>query len=624
MALTDAPPFAHDLISSAEVLGYLHLSGNHAHNSPSVGEVHTYETTVSTGEEPHATISFSYEILAVCNGGNDGELGQAIVYRPLHAENKIVIAFRPVRPGDVANGDVDVQSMLDPALIKTSFISDKSVLMSRGVCRHAGSIWYEIALLLKKHDAERPPLSPGEPPLRVDFTGLSLAGALSQICALRTCLDKETCHLAPSVHCVTFGATPCMNQKGVNIYSEALGARACHLVTRLTQNITKGPTWRPLESRPPPWWAPVADADDVTGLDAPSAEALMLAEALDGPVWPQAVGGIQGGIDLRSNKGIKSRYHVLDPLTQPFAPGQCTKLPNTFAIESSDLGDYATMSELDPDECLDLHHRSPPHWKHGAKLTMLQWEEESPRGKERTSFLGGNEEKQIINRRALVALFANQLPLDHTLSRDYMRLHRGRAYKVALISLVKSANNGNFGRVASTSAVPAPIPLTKDNDSFMSERGTTTTTVATGDDEEFNSFRRSRSSHTIPEELEVETTPAVSSPKATLRRNSSKRTLADLANEEELMPPPQRAKSPIIGQLSPGRKSPRSPLCCPGEGRTAARSPRRSPVLRPRSMAASNEAYPVEDLMPMRPDGLSKLKKNGGSFAERLDEIAMF
>ena len=99
-ALTDAPPFAHDLISSAEVLAYLHLSGNHAHNSPSIGEVHTYETTVSTGEEPHATISFSYEILAVCNGGNDGELGQAIVYRPLHAENKIVIAFRPVRPGD--------------------------------------------------------------------------------------------------------------------------------------------------------------------------------------------------------------------------------------------------------------------------------------------------------------------------------------------------------------------------------------------------------------------------------------------------------------------------------------------------------------------------------------------
>ena len=39
---------------------------------------------------------------------------------------------------------------------------------------------------------------------------------------------------------------------------------------------------------------------------------------------------------------------------------------------------------------------------------------------------------------------------------------------------------------------------------------------------------------------------------------------------------------------------------------------------------AASEAYPVEDLMPMRPDGLSKLKKNGGSFAERLDEIAMF
>ena len=47
-------------------------------------------------------------------------------------------------------------------------------------------------------------------------------------------------------------------------------------------------------------------------------------------------------------------------------------------------------------------------------------------------------------------------------------------------------------------------------------------------------------------------------------------------------PPPGVPKSPMR-QLSPGRKSPRSPLCCPGESRTAARSPRRSPVLRPRS-----------------------------------------
>ena len=373
--------------------------------------------------------------------------------------------------------------MLDPALIKTSFISDKSVLMSRGVCRLAGSIWYEIALLLKKHDAERPPTVAGRaaPSCRL-YRALARGRALADLRAAYVPRQGDVPPRSERPLRDVWRHALHVNQKGVNIYSEALGARACHLVTRLTQNITKGPTWRPLESRPPPWWAPVADADDVTGLDAPSAEALMLAEALDGPVWPQAVGGIQGGIDLRSNKGIKSRYHVLDPLTQPFAPGQCTKLPNTFAIESSDLGDYAGDGELDPDECLDLHHRSPPHWKHGAKLTMLQWEE-SPRGKERTSFLGGNEEKQIINRRALVALFANQLPLDHTLSRDYMRLHRGRAYKVALISLVKSATNGNFGRVASTSAVPAPIPL-KDNDSFMSERGTATTTVATGDDEE--------------------------------------------------------------------------------------------------------------------------------------------
>merc|ERR1719305_862420 len=106
--LGELPPFANSLIESGEALAYLHLSGNAVNFDADHQEI-TYTTTVNEKE-----VSFTYDVLCSCSGWA-GKHGKAVVYRPIHDPDRIVIAFRAVRlaidAGQISGNSSDVASM---------------------------------------------------------------------------------------------------------------------------------------------------------------------------------------------------------------------------------------------------------------------------------------------------------------------------------------------------------------------------------------------------------------------------------------------------------------------------------------------------------------------------------
>ena len=378
LAMAEPPaevaPFVSELLATGEVLAYLHLSGHHAATDPKLKTFHKYETTAG-GKHSEKPLVFEYEVVAV-EGANGGQHGRAVVYRPLHAPDRYVIAFRAVRAqccaAAMAGADAiihghpaDVDAMLDPKFVQTTWLPAEA-RVSRGICRHAGSTWaIERGGLQSWLTDECPPNA------NIHFVGLSLAGALTQMTALRAVIENETA-LGERAHVLTFGALPWTNQGGRDCYERSLGSRAAHLVTELYQQ-TPGVFPPAVE----PWWIESTHERELVSF---------------------------GNTHARE-------YSVIDPLSSGCAP-EHVLMHNTFAIGDPD------QPATDPTTAVkaDFWH---------AEGVSLRLHTVAP--------------QNIVSRREIGKLMTHGLEEDDQLKIDYLRLHRGRAYKVALTALVRSA-----------------------------------------------------------------------------------------------------------------------------------------------------------------------------------------
>lgn len=383
---TELPPFAAGLIESGEALAYLHLTGSHAAMAAAkldadVGSVHTYETSMPS--DPETKISFDYEVLAIFNGDR-GDLGQAVAYQPQHAPDRVVVAFRAVRVGQIdaltsqtSGNRQDVESYLDPCFIKTTWLPSRA-RMSRGLCRHAGAVWAlgstgGLGNFLVSQCAGK----------AVHFVGLSLAGALAQATALRATIETKETKIDERAHVITFGALPWANAGAAECYSKILGARSVHLASRLSERVEAA--------------------------DARSGQPAVMA-----PCWWDERRDV-------ADAGGERMYDVLDPLTNAFV-NEHTVLPNTYAIDALECRADADVVDVSEAASVSESLGLPSHaWTSGAHLTAL------------TTF-----PEAIVPRQRLQALMSQMLEDDDALVLDYMRLHRGRAYKAALKALVDS------------------------------------------------------------------------------------------------------------------------------------------------------------------------------------------
>ena len=437
--------------------------------------------------------------------------------RPLHAEINI-LAFRPVRPGDVrATSTSTSQSMLDLGPHQDE-LHLRQERRRRAASAGTPALSGMRCFFIKEARRGEAPRSPGEPPSCRLYSSCRRRALADLRRADEHRLDVDVATRAErSVRLV--GATPCMNSGREYLFRDDLGARAHCRRHAVGQNRGRKVARHGGPGEPTsPWWAPVTDADDVTGVDAPS-EGCSAAEALGRPVWPQAVGGIQGGIDARSNKGIKSRYHVLDFLFASPLPAR--KTPRIHSLLNRAIWEIMRSMSESRSGCCQHTRITDRHWKHGAKLTMLQWEGAVQIAALVEHHARAPNASSATPRRSRLSFTgapppANQLPLDHTLARTTCGHIVGVRTRSPPISLGKSANNGNFGRVGYLRS-PRADPLTKDNDSFMSERGTTTVATSASTKSSSRVFcRRSRSiASTIPRSSRSRP-PAASSPKATL------------------------------------------------------------------------------------------------------------
>jgi len=385
------PAFALSLIESGEALAYLHLSGAAVNDSKT--EL-TYETTIA-----EKTVTFRYEVLCTESGSND-RLGKLVVYQPAHDPQRLVVAFRAVRVDTdrVCGNKADVQSMLDTNFVSTSWLPGKRSRISYGIARHAGGIWGNdpgkgLRAFLQKSDARE-----------VHFTGLSLAGGLAQAVALRCAFDASL-GLRERVNVFSFGAVPWLNASGASDYASKLGERAMHLCTHSTVQAH-----RFADGDRPDWWEKIGAADeDEDGAD-----------------------------------GGRHDYTVIDPITSAFSREHAL-LCSTFAIEGRGAAKVrepdATGTDKDEEERAGVLSPLPQEedvWAAGTRL------------RRRTHF-----PPSLVSRKSILDLMDNKLPPHHPLLNDYMRLHRGRAYKAAVRGLVRSAMESRHAFEYSSTPPPA-------------------------------------------------------------------------------------------------------------------------------------------------------------------------
>ena len=382
----DLPTFAKQLIETGEAFAYLHLSGNHAakDRTKDLEEIHTYTAWADDFSRPIG--SFSYKVLGDF-GSNDGMIGRAIAYEPLHDPDRVVIAFRAARnsAASVAEAHIDVDNMLDHKVVCVDWLP-RDATLSRGVARHAGSVWGHagsqgfgksagnggIFAFLQGHCQGK----------QVHFTGLSLAGALAQAIALRTACDEKM-DMSKRCSVLTFGATMWGNQALTSVYENKLGPRAAHLVTSLMQRTDAPVHADGLMARDTPWWVPVDGSDGLA--------------------------------------------RVFDPLTLPFMPQHKVQC-NTFVVH-------------DP-ECVAQKARFDMYDDHLAFWAM----DRTPRCSTRATRVS-EWPTSLVGREALKRLLKNELLQgeEMQLQADYLRLHRGKAYLFALRALFVAARDRAVG-----------------------------------------------------------------------------------------------------------------------------------------------------------------------------------
>ena len=525
---TELAPFAAELLGTGEVLAYLHLSGHHASTDPRPGTFHKYETSAG-GKESEKPLSFEYEVVAV-EGANGGQYGQAIVYRPLHASDRYVIAFRAVRAqccaaaaagmdAIVHGHPADVDAMLDPKFVQTTWLPAEA-RVSRGICRHAGSTWS-----IERGGLQSWLIDECPPGVDIHFIGLSLAGALTQMTALRAVLEQGTA-LGARAHVLTFGALPWTNAVGRDCYERSLGPRAAHLVTELYQQ-TPGVFPPAVE----PWW-------------------------------------VERERELLSfGSNYPREYSVMDPLSNAFAP-EHVLLHNTFAIG-------------DPEQ---------PAADPNSHIRADFWHAESVRLRPHTV-----APPTLVPRREIGKLMTHGLEDDDQLKIDYLRLHRGRAYKGALTALVRSvmrkrrtSGETESGRATElydelpdqATAAPAPeleAPTAPAPEPMFA------TSLPEPEGETSKAVARSRPNSTSPGRPRSH---------GMMRRNSSKRSLEEMQDINAPLFAPSFLGSPPLGAQEENAN-----------------------MFAPLFLGQS---------APLRSDGpLSKMTSHG-SISKRLDEINMF
>lgn len=129
-----------------------------------------------------------------------------------------------------------------------------------------------------------------------------------------------------------------------------------------------------------------------------------------------------------------ARFASLDPLTVGFAAEHAI-MPHTYAISS--FGDSAVLARA------NVHDAELDDWSSGADLRpVTAWP------------------AQLVPKQRLHSLMCHELPEHDGLLLDYMRLHRGRAYKAALKALTRCAMDAQRGGTGDAGAPSLPTANT--------------------------------------------------------------------------------------------------------------------------------------------------------------------
>lgn len=404
------PQHASELLESGESAAYLYLSGSmSAQGDVQVGQVFSYKATVPTS--PARKETFEYEVLQRFTSAR-GLLGQAVVFRALRGPKKrMVIAFRGVRTqAHAAKGlvghSVDTAAMLRPLQAFPQYwncpsdeapSSSSRPMLSDGVRRYLDSIcsdddpgnagglvhWLRAIAMFSPNSFDE-----------VHFTGHSFGGTLAQGAALRVALEPSLQPIHGRVRLLAFGSVPWLNESGAELYRKALGSRAVHLVTQLLQRCS-----RPSGAKQ---WAMPACAGD--------------ADSLSGSQLFSFV-----GYDL-----------VRDPLTTGFAVEHAVP-HNTFAIENLSVQEEwdkfsMTRSGLTRTDRHKMTHlfSADEVWTDGARVVQP------------TSCWPAPSLLPVAMGPYLAKLMQGTLEQDDPLLVDFFRLHRGRSYRAALLSVASS------------------------------------------------------------------------------------------------------------------------------------------------------------------------------------------
>lgn len=386
--------------------------------------------------------SFKYEVLRVF-----GVNGRAIAFRPCHAPQTLVLAFRGTRvdmaaaatrsrevspAGRAASSppSEDVKALLNSSMVSAAWLPDPAMRVHAGVLGHHQDLWdgghsqrgsSDLAALGDWIASDVAP----NPPANILFVGLSLGAALAQMSALR--LAAQYPALAARSAVWGLGALQFANAAVASHYAATFGARSAQCVTT-----------RRMPDRPPPqvtWW--VKDTSDAAVAEVELQFAAAAVAATAGHYRAA------GGMATRSGDGVVSRgssgsrcaserdslasrvsaaemalrgdsdglWFAVDPITAAYA--NTVPLHNVFSmpvdaadVESggaSDGCDGGPTGAVGEAGC-QLPLRRPPSREGGLAAPPS----------------------------ALAALMSGRIAAQHALRLDYLALHLSRHYRAAL------------------------------------------------------------------------------------------------------------------------------------------------------------------------------------------------
>lgn len=400
--------------------------------------------------------SFKYEVLQLF-----GVEGRAVAFRPCHAPQTLVLAFRGTRVDHSAAAAApatkssspsarrgaapqseDIRALLNSSMVDAKWLPNASMRVHAGVLGHHNDLWTSSA-------APRAAGASGarghgglgqffartvlpHPPTNILFVGLSLGAALAQISALR--LAAEYPHLAARSAVFGLGALQFANPAVASHFRQVFGSRAAQLVTT-RRNIGKPPANAT-------WWVHDTSAEAAAELEARIAAATAAAAAGQdcgsgcvghqlpgGPVLRQPAGAVgrgslaacavgaesaaeeRGSLASRVSaaervvKESASSWLVADPITAAFV--QTAPMHNIFTIPAGASGcSAATRTGNGRETEAEVHLPLRPLPARPGGLTAQP--------------------------AALAALMTGCIGEQHAMRLDYLALHLSRHYRAGL------------------------------------------------------------------------------------------------------------------------------------------------------------------------------------------------